>query len=49
MRENITVRVTISIGVASFPERASDAKTLFEAGDRALYRAKALGKNQVVS
>ena len=48
-REGITVKVTISIGVASFPERARDAKTLFEAGDRALYRAKALGKNQVVS
>lgn len=48
-RENVTVRCTVSIGVASFPERAQDAKKLFDAADRALYRAKARGKNQVAS
>ena len=48
-REAITVTCTVSIGVASFPERAQDAKKLFDAADRALYRAKARGKNQVSS
>ena len=48
-RETITVTCTVSIGVASFPERAQDAKKLFDAADRALYRAKARGKNQVSS
>lgn len=48
-REGVTVKVTVSIGVASFPERAQDAKKLFDAADRALYRAKARGKNQVAS
>ena len=49
MREGIIVRVTVSIGLASYPARGTSAKELFEAADRALYRAKALGKNQVVS
>ncbi|MEX2588404.1 MAG: diguanylate cyclase [Actinomycetota bacterium] len=40
--------VTVSIGVASFPEAASDGAGLFRAADTAMYRAKALGKNRVV-
>jgi diguanylate cyclase (GGDEF)-like protein len=43
-----TVRVTASFGVATFPETASGKSLLLEA-DRALYRAKALGKNRVVA
>jgi two-component system cell cycle response regulator len=41
-------RLTISIGVASFPVQASGKSDLVEKADRALYRAKALGKNRVV-
>jgi diguanylate cyclase (GGDEF)-like protein len=41
-------RLTISIGVASFPVQASSKGDLVEKADRALYRAKALGKNRVV-
>jgi diguanylate cyclase (GGDEF)-like protein len=41
-------RVTVSIGVASFPEDASDMDTLIEAADNALYRAKGAGRNRVV-
>ena len=48
-REKVTIAVTVSIGCASFPERAQDSKKLFEAADRELYRAKARGKNQVAS
>jgi PleD family two-component response regulator len=41
------VRVTSSFCVAGFPEESS-AAALLRAGDRALYRAKAIGKNAVV-
>ncbi len=41
--------ITVSIGVASCPEHAEDSATLLEAADRALYRAKAEGRNRVVS
>lgn len=41
-------RLTISIGVATFPLHADTKNGLVEAADRALYRAKALGKNRVV-
>ncbi len=45
--EDGAVRVTSSFGVAGFPEESS-AAALLRAGDRALYRAKAIGKNAVV-
>lgn len=48
-RDAVTVGVTVSIGVASHPEKGTSSKSLFEAADRALYRAKARGKNQVAS
>jgi diguanylate cyclase (GGDEF)-like protein len=41
------VKVTVSIGVASYPESAFEAHGLVAAADAALYRAKAEGKNQV--
>jgi diguanylate cyclase len=41
-----TVRVRSSFGVASYPN-APTAAALMRAGDRALYRAKAAGKNTV--
>ncbi len=40
-------KLTVSIGVATFPQDARDGKRLVEAADSALYRAKSLGKNQV--
>jgi diguanylate cyclase (GGDEF)-like protein len=40
-------RVTISIGVASFPEDAAEGTALLEAADRALAKAKQSGKNRV--
>ena len=41
-------RVTVSIGVASFPEDGQTKEELIKAADEALYKAKSLGKNQVV-
>jgi diguanylate cyclase (GGDEF)-like protein len=39
--------VTASFGVAVFPEDAPDAARLVRNADRALYRAKANGRNRV--
>ncbi|MEB3284455.1 MAG: sensor domain-containing diguanylate cyclase [Candidatus Sericytochromatia bacterium] len=39
--------VTVSVGVATFPDHGRDATALVESADRALYRSKALGRNRV--
>lgn len=39
--------VTISLGVASYPQDAADAQALVEAADKALYKAKENGRNTV--
>jgi two-component system cell cycle response regulator len=43
------VGLTISIGVACFPEHASDAEALLRASDDALYEAKVQGRDRVVA
>lgn len=40
--------VSASFGLANFPEAGDSHLTLFQAADRALYRAKTRGRNQVV-
>ncbi|HEY7112306.1 MAG TPA: sensor domain-containing diguanylate cyclase [Thermoanaerobaculia bacterium] len=42
------IRVTVSIGLAAYPNDASNKKELVERADAALYRAKRRGKNAVV-
>ncbi len=37
--------ISVSIGISCYPRSASNAKTLIELADRAMYRAKARGKN----
>lgn len=39
--------ITVSIGVATFPDDAADPHALIMASDRALYTAKRLGRNRV--
>lgn len=40
--------ITVSGGVAMFPEHGADRETLLRAADRALYRAKAEGRDRVL-
>ncbi|MEN3045163.1 MAG: diguanylate cyclase [Candidatus Hydrothermales bacterium] len=42
-------KLTISGGVAVFPDDAEDGKTLIEKADKALYKAKESGKNRVLA
>jgi len=40
--------LTISVGIATFPQDAKGARDLFDKADKALYRAKEEGRNRVV-
>jgi diguanylate cyclase (GGDEF)-like protein len=40
-------RLTVSIGVSSFPDQAADERSLIERSDQALYQAKAQGRDRV--
>ena len=46
---NESLAVTVSVGVASFPDDGKDPYTIIEVADRALYQAKKTGKNRFVS
>jgi diguanylate cyclase (GGDEF)-like protein len=39
--------ITVSAGVAMFPEHGADGETLLRSADHALYRAKAEGRDQL--
>ncbi|MBI5419613.1 MAG: GGDEF domain-containing protein [Deltaproteobacteria bacterium] len=41
------LNVTVSVGVASYPEHGTDAEALIKAADDAMYKAKRAGKNRV--
>jgi diguanylate cyclase (GGDEF)-like protein len=44
-----TLRLTISIGVASYPQHGEARNELLDLSDKAMYRAKSLGRNRVCS
>ncbi len=43
------IRLTISIGVATYPQHGTDREILLDSADKAMYRAKSLGRNCVCS
>ena len=45
----VTVHITASLGVATLPDHAADGGSLIRAADRALYVAKAAGRNCVIA
>ncbi|VXD11952.1 GGDEF domain-containing protein [Planktothrix paucivesiculata] len=45
---NFLTRITVSIGVAAFPEHTTSCEDLLQLADRALYQAKAQGRDRVV-
>ncbi len=47
--KNQRLPVTISLGLATYPEDGEDKMELLRTADKALYRAKELGRNRVVS
>jgi hypothetical protein len=40
-------RITVSIGVAAFPESGDNPQLVLKAADEAMYRAKAGGRNRI--
>jgi diguanylate cyclase (GGDEF)-like protein len=41
------IRITVSIGVASYPEHGNNLKSIMERTDKAMYQSKAGGRNRV--
>lgn len=48
-KEALPEGVTVSIGVTELDQSTKDAFTLLDLADRAMYRAKALGKDRCCS
>jgi diguanylate cyclase (GGDEF)-like protein len=45
--ENQSINITMSMGVATFPEQAAEPKELISKADKAMYQAKAHGRNSI--
>jgi diguanylate cyclase (GGDEF)-like protein len=46
---NLSMKLTASLGVASFPEHATSALELLQAADQAMYRVKSVGRDGILS
>jgi two-component system cell cycle response regulator len=46
-REGLRLRLTTCVGVAAFPEHATDRQALLDLADRAMYRGKGSSRNVV--
>ncbi len=43
------IRLTLSVGVATYPTHGREHEALLDLADKAMYRAKSLGRNCVCS
>jgi diguanylate cyclase (GGDEF)-like protein len=48
-KDGLRLQPGLSCGVAAFPGDGTDAESLFQAADKAMYRAKRAGKNRVAT
>jgi diguanylate cyclase (GGDEF)-like protein/PAS domain S-box-containing protein len=48
LEDGRSVNLTMSVGVALFPDHGENASSLIAAADQAMYRAKALGRDRIV-
>lgn len=46
--ENLDLEISVSIGIALYPDHADNVQDLLSAGDDAMYKAKSAGRNKVV-
>ena len=44
---DVKAKITVSFGIASFPENGTSLDDLLIEADKKLYKAKGLGKNQI--
>ncbi len=44
-----SLRLTVSVGVSTYPQHGADRNSLLDAADKAMYRSKSLGRNRVCS
>ncbi len=44
-----SLRITASLGVGTYPEHGTGRNALLDAADKAMYRSKSLGRNQICS
>lgn len=44
-----SLRLTVSLGVSTYPQHGIERNTLLDVADKAMYRAKSLGRNRVCS
>ncbi|MDZ7660882.1 diguanylate cyclase [Thiohalophilus sp.] len=49
VNEDIDIRITMSIGLACYPDDAANADMLIGCADEALYKAKDTGRNRVIA
>ena len=49
MGRDTPFRLSISIGVGTFPQHGRNRTSLLDVADKAMYRAKSLGRNCVCS
>jgi diguanylate cyclase (GGDEF)-like protein len=48
-KQGFSLKLTASMGIATYPNHAANGTDLLHAADRAMYRAKELGRDEVVS